>query len=354
MTVHPVSSPSRHAARSRSRKRRVLLVIGLVFLLLVVGAAGLFWAKVNSYTGNVTRIPHAFPQEEKRPPKAAAAQGSLTFLLVGSDSRSEDQTTGDEATGDAFKPGAQRTDTIMLVHLTKKRDKAYVVSIPRDSWVDIPGHGTAKVNASYSYGGAPLLIQTVEQLTDVRVDHLAIIDFAGFKGMTSALDGVDVNVAQTTTDPRSGRTFPAGVNHLEGEAALDFVRQRYGLPRGDLDRVQRQQSFMRALMAKTVSAGTLKNPLKVDDFLQAVTKSVSTDDSLSGGDMRSLALSLRGMRSDDVTFMTAPVAGLGSERGQSIVRLDKAKCAELWDALRKDKMAAYLSSAQGNDVSVVR
>lgn len=333
----------------------MLIALAVVFVL--VGAVAAFgWARINSYTGNVKRIPNAFPAPEAgpRPVKPPAAKSSLTFLLVASDSRSPKQTTGQGASGEAFKVGAQRTDTIMLVHLPKGRDKAYVVSIPRDSWVDIPGHGKAKINAAYSWGGSPLLISTIEQVTDVRIDHLAIIDFAGFMGMTTALDGVDVKVSQTTVDPESGRTFHAGLNHLEGEAALDFVQQRYGLPHGDLDRVQRQQGFLRALMSKAASNGTLSNPFKLDDLLQAVTKSVSVDESLTDGDMRSLAFSLRDLRPGDMTFMTAPVAGLGREKGQSIVRLDWAKARTLWTAMRNDKMSDYVRHTRGNDVSAVR
>lgn len=351
------SDPAQRRHRRPHRARRIVLWTLASLVVLVLAAVAGVALLLNSYAGNVKRVPHAFPQEATRPTVPVAAKGSQTFLLLGSDSRSQDPTTGDGSGVDNFTPGAQRTDTIMLVHIDKARQKAYVVSIPRDSWVAVPGHGMAKVNAAYSYGASPLLIQTLEKLTDIRVDHLAIIDFQGFEGMTKALGGVDVTVRQTTTDPRSHRTFPAGVNHLEGQAALDFVRQRYGLPHGDLDRVQRQQSFIKALVAKSASTGTLSNPLRLNELLKTVSDSVSVDDTMSNGAMRSLAFSLRGLRSSDITFMTAPVAGLGrSSDGQSIVRLDTAACDQLWKAIRSDAMAAYVAQhgTGSNEVGTVR
>jgi LCP family protein required for cell wall assembly len=336
-----------------SRRRK--LVIALLIMLALVGVvAGFAWHRINSYADNIERIPNAFPEPQGRPHELTAAKGSLTVLLVGSDSRATGQTTGNDATDETFRPGAQRTDTIMLVHRPRGRQKAYVISIPRDSWVDVPGLGMAKINAGFSYGGPPLLIETVEQLTDVRIDHLAIIDFEGFRSMTAALGGVDVVVRETTSDSANDRTWAAGRHHLEGDDALDFVRQRYGLPNGDLDRVQRQQSFIRALMAKAVSRGTLTNPFKLDDFLSAATKATSVDDQFSTTDMRSLAFSLRGMRTDDVVFLTAPVSGMGREGAQSVVYLDPSESGQLWRAIRRDAVQKFVASSGANDVSSVR
>ena len=334
----------RHSRRRRRRQRTGLIL--LVVLALVLSSLAFVWFRLNSYAGDVKRLPahEAFPAAAGRPAKPVVAEGSLTFLLVGSDRRAEGQTTGENATGPAFRYGAQRTDTIMLVHLSRKRDKAYAVSLPRDSWVNVPGNGMAKINAGYSWGGPPLLIETIEGLSKVRIDHLAIIDFEGFRSMTSALGGVDVKVRETTTDPRSGRTFVAGRNHLEGQAALDFVRQRYGLPRGDLDRVERQQRFMKALLSKAIDGSTLTNPLKLDDFLGAATSAATVDENLDNGEMRSLALSLRKLHARDMAFMTAPVSGFGREGEQSVVYLDPAKTKEMFKAMRRDTMDAYVAT----------
>lgn len=151
----------------------------------------------------------------------------MTFLLVGTDSRSAASTTGEDATGPSFVPGAQRSDVVMLAQVSADRQSARVVSIPRDSWVEIPGRGRGKVNAAYSWGGAALLVATVEKLTGVRVDHFAVIDFAGFRSVVDAVGGVDVGVAARTAS--AGVTSQAGVNHLDGDAALVYVRQRHEL-----------------------------------------------------------------------------------------------------------------------------
>src|SRR3712207_5857663 len=130
----------------------------------------------------------------------------------------------------------------MVARFSADRQHAQLISVPRDSWVDIPGHGMDKVNAAYAYGGPTLLIQTIEQLTDVRIDHYVAIDFQGLIQVTDDLGGVDFVVAETTSN--GPYTFPAGVNHLDGDQARWYLGQRYGLPGGDFDRVRQQQQYL--------------------------------------------------------------------------------------------------------------
>jgi len=332
------------------RLRRGLLIGSVVILaLLLVIAGGAFWW-LNSFAGKIHRIPDVFSSipEQQRPDKPAAGQpghGGLTFLLAGTDRRSDVPTTGQEAEANPFVPGAQRTDTIMLVHLTDDRKKAYVISIPRDSWVTIPGHGHNKINAAFSFGGPALYVQTIERLTGIRVDHLAVIDWSGFKTLTDAVGGVAVTVPKTVYDSARDRTWTAGTHHLDGNEALLYVRQRHGLPGGDFDRVKRQQYFLRVLMGKALSQNTFTNPLRLGRLLDAVTKTVSVDDTLNNGDLRSLALSVRGLRTDDVTFLTVPTAGTGFEGKASVVYLDKDRAAALWRAVRSDDLRAFLDSS---------
>lgn len=348
--------PPQPAGRRRRRGRRVLGIVGGLVLLLAIGVGGALYGLERSYDNNIRRVPDVFAPVQGASPRPPKAEGTgENWLLVGSDRRADVGTTGKEAGGTLWKPGAQRTDTVMLVHLAEDRKHAYLISFPRDSWVAIPGHGTAKINAAFSYGGPPLLIATLEQLTGIHIDHYAAIDFDGFETMTAALGGVDVTLSKTVYDSANHKTWSAGTHHLEGEEALLFVRQRYGLPGGDFDRMKRQQAFIKALMRKALSRGVLTNPVKLNNFLQAATRSVTVDDSVTGGTLRSEALGLRGLRMGNIAFMTVPVTGTGREGKQSVVHLAKAKDRRLYTAIRRDRVDAYLAGGgETNSLDTVR
>ncbi len=327
---------------------RVVIVAGVVVALFAAGTAGLFFERQRTYDRNIQRIPDAFPAEAGRPapspdPPARAVAPAENWLLVGSDRRADQGTTGEEADEPLWRYGAQRADTIMLVHLPSDRSSVSLVSFPRDAWVPIQGHGNAKINAALSFGGPPLLVATVEDLTGVRIDHFAMLDFQGFEFMTDALGGVDVRVAETVSDPERDVVWPAGTHRLDGARALDFVRQRYNLPGGDFDRIVRQQAFLKALAGRVTDTDVLVNPLRLNAFLDATTKAVSIDDTVSMSKLRDLAVQLRSIRPDDIAFMTIPVAGTGSEAGQSVVYLDRAGSRPLLRALRRDAVDAYVA-----------
>jgi len=175
-------------------------------------------------------------------------------------------------------------------------------------------------------------VGTVEKLTDVRVDHFAVIDFAGFRSVVDAIGGVDVGVAAPTSS--AGVAFQAGTNHLDGEAALVYARQRHDLAGGDLARAARQQNVLRAVLGKLVDVDVLKRFA----FLAALTRSVSVDATLTNSGLRLLAFDVRPQQ---VVFLTAPVWGAGTEGGQSVVLLDDARAAGLWTALREGAATAY-------------
>ncbi len=326
-------APSR---RRRTRVRRWFAVLGVGVLVVAVLAGATVTYLANRYDRNVKRIPNVFASipPTQRPP--VVAPKAMNILLVGSDSRAPVQTTGSAGNSTAVSPIGQRSDTIMLLHLAGDRKSAWVVSIPRDSWVPIPGRGEAKINAAYAYGGPSLLVNTVEQLTGVSIDHYAEIDFAGLQGMTDAVGGVDVSVGRAFA--AGGYNLTAGVNHLDGQQALAFVRQRSNLPNGDFDRILNQQAYLKALMAKATSLGVLSDPVTLTRLLDAVTRSISFDSGLSGADLRSLAFSLRSLRPESVRFLTMPVRGTGWVGDQSVVFLDPAKDAALTQALRTDRM----------------
>lgn len=318
----------------RRRLRRVLIGLGILGLVLAVLVGGGFWFLTERYAGNIDRVSDVFAglDEEVRPapatPAEQAGEEPVTFLLVGSDTR---------ATAEEGMAEGGRSDAIMLARFSADRQHAQLISIPRDSWVEIPGHGRNKINAAYAFGGPTLLIQTVEQLTQVRIDQYVAIDFQGIVQVTDDLGGVDVVVAETTSN--GPYTFPAGVNHLDGDQARWYLGQRYGLPGGDFDRVRRQQQYLQAMFGKLFSSDTFTDPGKLDTALLAVTSAVAVDDGLSNSELLSLAYSLRGLTPGNVDFFTAPVLGTGMEGPASVVYLDPASCERMWAYLRNDSLA---------------
>jgi LCP family protein required for cell wall assembly len=270
------------------------------------------------------------------------ASEAVNILVLGTDRRSDKPTTGQLAQAPAWLSGAQRSDAMMLLHIDGDRKGASIVSLPRDSWVEIPGYGHAKINAAYSYGGPSLAVEAVENLTGVRIDHLAVIDWAGIRGITDELGGVTVTIPETVHDSARDISWPAGEHRLDGQAALEYVAQRYGLPGGDLDRARRQQNFLRTLMVDTLGRLSDGNPLDVYQLLRVMTNHLSVDEEWSSNEMAKLAWSLRGVNGSDVAFLTVPVAGFGWEELQSVVYLDHAAGKRLWTAVRDDRVSAWV------------
>ena len=329
----PSDSAAGRSKRQRSPWRRALIIVLISGLVLGLGAVGAFWFFTERYLGNVERIANPFQDldDSQRPaPASPTGDPPVTFLLVGSDSRDPS----------GVGPPGDRSDVIMLMRITGNRQHVQFISIPRDSWVAIPGYGLNKINASYAFGGPSLLIQTVEAVTSVRIDHFAAVDFAGFKEITDALGGVDVQVAETTS--QGGVTFTEGLNHLNGEEALIYVRQRKGLPGGDLDRVQRQQNYLRAIMNTVFQQNMLGDLGRTDDLLLALTSAISVDETLNNTDMLGLVYSLSGLDRSSLNFLTVPVAGLGREGAASVVYIDATQAAPMWAYLQQDELALHL------------
>ncbi|QDQ96674.1 LCP family protein [Tomitella fengzijianii] len=320
---------SRRPLSRRGRVLRALARAALAIVLILVMLGGAALVLQDRWIGPVHRIPDAFAglDESVRPPDTGGSE--TVFLLMGSDVRADGPTTGTAAPD---SDDGSRADAIMLVRISGDGSSADVVSIPRDSWVPIDGHGMHKINAAFAFGGPPLLIHTVEELTGIRIDHFAVIDFDGFTAVTDALGGVTVDVAEQTTS--RGHTFTAGPNHLDGAEALIYVRQRYELPGGDFDRVQRQQNYLRAVLTKLAGENLLASPGRLDTVIRDIAGSVSVDSGLSDFDLIRLARRLQNLSPDDVEFLTAPVAGTGWEGDQSVVYLNRQGGEEVWAALR--------------------
>jgi LCP family protein required for cell wall assembly len=328
--------------RRRNVRRAVLgLVAAGLVAVLAIGGGG--WYLQRQLAAQVGHIPHAFAGLTHRPKKPAEASRATNILLIGSDRRSTGQTTGSDASAQTWLPGEQRSDTMMVVHVSADRRDVTVVSIPRDSWVDIPGHGTHKINAAFSYAGPSLTVQTVEQLTGVRIDHLAVIDWDGFKRLTNVLGGVDVQVPHTVYDSARRKTWTAGWHHLDGAQALLYVRERHGLPAGDFDRVKRQQYLLRLLLQKALHQGMWTNPATRYRTLSAVTQNLTVDADWTTGQLRHLVHQISGLGAQHYFFTTVPVAGTGRVGAEDVVFLDRAADHGLWSAVNRDRSPQWFA-----------
>lgn len=276
---------------------------------------------------------------------------SMNILLAGADNGENDGdgvSTEEALDAKVWRPGLLRSDTIMFVHIPASRKAAYLVSIPRDSYVTIydengDPQGQDRINAAFATYGPSGYTATIEQLTGLRMDHLAVIDWTGFKEISTALGGVEVYIPETFYDSSQRIQWDEGYETLEGDTALAYVRTRYGLEGGDFDRIARQQNFLRAMMEKMLEQGVFSDLFTFKNMLQALVANLSVDDGFSSGEIRGLAMSMRGMSSGDVTFLTAPLGTYGrSPEGASIVRLAERQSEALWDAVADEEIDEYV------------
>lgn len=334
--------------RSRRRRRHpvrtfLLGMTGCIMILALTLASVALYLQ-HELSSRIDRIDDVFAGLPNRPTKPAGnAAGAVNILLLGTDRRSAEPTTGQRTSAASWLPGAQRSDAIMMLHIDSDRRGASVISIPRDSWVDVPGHGANKINAAFSFGGPALAVQTIERLSDIRIDHLAVIDWHGFEQLTDAIGGVTLDIPETVHDGYRDITWTAGRHRMNGSEALDYVGQRAGLPGGDFDRIHRQQYFLRTLLNETLRQELLKDPKQVYQILRTLTDNLSVDSGWSVGEMRGLLISLRGLRSADIAYATVPVSGTGIEGEQSVVYLDPTGNDALWSALRRDGISDWLA-----------
>ena len=344
-----------HTPPPRRRHRRLvkaLVALLVALVLLAVAAVGAALMMQSHLAGQVQRIDNVFDGLDHRParPTTGTAADAVNILVMGTDRRSEQPTTGSGASAPEWVPGAQRTDTIMVMHVDGDREGASLISIPRDTWVDVPGYGKNKINAAFSFAGPSLAVATVERMTGVRIDHLAVLDWAGFEALTDIVGGVTVTVPRTIEDPQNDVVWVRGRQTLDGSQALLYARQRYGLPMGDLDRVRRQQALMRGLMRS--SLGTLRStqPMDIYDLLDTATQHISVDSGWSFEEMKDLVLDLRGVRPESMDFLTVPIKGFGREGAQSVVYVDRAASRALWNDVRDDQVDEW---AADNPASAV-
>jgi LCP family protein required for cell wall assembly len=306
--------PPRHAAVPDGHRRRgrtaLIVVVGVLGLAVLVGGGALALT-VRSLEGNVEREQVFGGLDEQERPDDEPTR-SIDLLVLGSDSR-EDEIGATLDGADTVE--GERADTTLLVRLTADRDAAWVVSIPRDSYVSMPActgrdgepipAREEQFNFAYRDGGLPCAVRTVEALSGVRIDHTVVVDFTGFTEMVNALDGVPVCLDEPFRPRQVALELPAGRHVLRDFEALEFVRARYGLGDGtDIDRIERQKQFMASMFDRAMSRQLLVRPDRLVRFLDAATKSLRVDEDL---DLRDLALSVRGIEGERVVFSTVPI-----------------------------------------------
>lgn len=304
------------------------------------------WAGLGRITAAIPKI-DAFGGLDNRPKRESSA---VNYLIVGSDTReglSRAEIKKLKVGGTEVAAG-KRSDTMLLIHISKKRDKAAIISIPRDSYAKIPEHENSqgklipatysKINSAFSWGGAPLLISTFEQMSGLRIDHYVEINFVGFVRMVDALGGVEICTKRDIDDPKSHLTLPAGRHVLDGVDSLKYVRTRQFDGLGDLGRMKRQQEFAGAMLRKATSAGVLLNPIKMIDFVGSALESVVTDEDLSQNDLLTLGKQLRNLSASNVRTLTIPLKYYNySKNGVSAAVLwDPVLAPELFERIKND------------------
>jgi LCP family protein required for cell wall assembly len=316
----------REGGRPR-RPRRWGRRIGVVLLVLVVLLVGLgVW--VDS---RLTRV-EALSDYRGRP----AATPGADWLVVGSDSRQglDEQRRRQLGTGQA---AGRRADTMMLLHIPRGTGKPTLVSLPRDSYVPIPGHGRNKLNAAYAFGGPQLLSRTVEQVSGIRLDRYMEVGFDGFASVVDAVGGVQICPKTAMRDPMAGLNVKAGCQLASSKKALAYVRARHS-GRGDLDRVQRQQEFLGSLVDKVTSPGVLLNPFKSMSLLRTGTDAVAVDQAAHVWNLIRFPFAMKAISGGGGVATTVPVAGGASVPGAgSVVQWDRERALALFEALQRDQ-----------------
>jgi LCP family protein required for cell wall assembly len=323
---HP--APVRHGRQRRGVVRTVLGTVGGVVAMALVLTGGYAAWSYRQLDDSVTKVHVALPHASSSPDADGAAQN---ILLVGDDHRPADATPQELAElGTQLDGGATNTDTMIVLHIPAGGGSATMISFPRDSWVQIPGHGSFKLNSAFSdgaangggdAGGMRLLIQTIENVSGLSIDHFVRVSLLGFYQLVKALGPVDVCLNHAVHDSNSNVDLPAGKSTLDASQALSFVRQRDGLPRGDLDREVRQQYFLSQEARMALSANTLLNPVKVSNLLHGVGDAVQIDDGLS---IPSLVNTFRSIDLSAIRSTTIPTAGTPTIDGYSTVAVDFA------------------------------
>ena len=329
-----VDDPRRAKTEKRRNRRLLFSVLGVLVAVLLAGIGIATWYGKSAVDAldNINRDSNLMPTGERPAPvDPVEGKAPLNMVLMGSDTRGGER---------------GRSDVLQLLHISGDRQNVFLMSIPRDSYVEIPGRGKAKINAAYSWGGAPLAVETMELLLDVPMDNTVLIDFEGFKNVIDALGGVTVVNREASSS--HGLDFPKGEITLSGEEALWFVRERKNLSDGDFGRATRQRDVIKAVLGKLASGGVLSDPGRFRESVTELGKNFTVDEGLTNDNIIRLGWELKGVSPSDIKSFQIPTAGFGwTDDRQSIVLLDEDKLDELRTALRADDMLAFYESLEG-------
>jgi LCP family protein required for cell wall assembly len=327
----------RISAGRRARLQRALLAVFGLLSAIVLLAAGSAWALTSYVSGSLGRIDAGI--------SGTPDSGPLNILVAGVDLRSG-LTRREQVALHVGHAVSSNSDTLMVAHVTADHRHIRVVSLPRDSWVDIPGHGMNKINAAFGIGGPRLMVQTVERATGLTINDYVEVNFLGFVKIIDALGGVNICLPFAVNDHYTGLHLSAGAHHVYGITALKFARDRHSFGGSDLTRIADQQQLLSSLFSEAVSAGTLANPVRLARFLSALSSAVKVDE---GFNLAELANQLRGIRPGDVSFTTVPLANTNyiTTTGQSAVLWNQPAARALFAALRSDRPVAHSHGKRG-------
>lgn len=329
----PAQPPQRSPRRIRVRR---IVAVGVV--LAVAWLAFMVWVPFSAWRG-VQRV-------DNEPATRPADVGGKNYLLVGSDSRAGITDADAKALGTDNEDIGQHTDTIMLVHVSQQGHPPVIVSLPRDSYVAIPGKGNNKINASYALGGAKLLTNTVEQVTGIHVDGYLEVGFAGFAGIVDSLGGVEVCVPSAMKDDFSGLNVPAGCQMMDGKTSLAYVRSRHADAKGDLGRAERQRQFLGAVIKKATSPSTVLLPTRFTGFADAASQGLVVGETTSLSDAMTIFQAMRQVSAGDGISTQVPVenAAYQTRNAGVAVKWNDAKAKALFTALKNDEAVTAPSS----------
>ncbi len=274
-------------------------------------------------------------------PADTTATPGRTYLVVGSDSRKGLTAAQAKKLRTGRGDVGQRTDTIMLLHVPAGGGPTVLMSIPRDSYVSIPGRGKNKINAAYAFGGPKLLARTIEQLSGVQIDDYVQIGFGGFASMVDAVGGVQICPKRNMNDKDAGINLKKGCQQANGPTALGYARARKSDPRGDLGRVERQREVLAAIVSKATRPSTLANPFRTFPLASSGAGALMVDQRTGPVALARFVLGMKAAAGGSGVSLTLPVSGTGSRPGAgSVVLLDDARSATVWSALKRSDTEA--------------